>query len=656
MEWVSPIAGLVATAIAVPSLLLLYFLKLKRVAQPVSSTLLWKRAVQDLQVNAPFQWLRRNLLLLLQLLTLAMILLALAGPVWSLVAGAGQRYVLLIDRSASMSATDVVPSRLEEAKRRAAGFVEGLRTRAMFGLRDSGDQAMIIAFDHRAKVMCNFTSDKRQLLAAIEAIEPAHGRSRLSEAVAVAGAFAQSRAEDGNDRPGVGAHVVLYSDGRLADAETLAAIPEHLTYERIGQEHRNVAIVALQARRSYENPDRVTVFGAVANYDTAPAQVDVQLAFEGNVLAVRSVQAPAAQPDAETGLATPGKSGVEFTFTEAGGGVIELRQLQSDALAVDDAAWLVLEPPRRSRALLVTRGNAVLESVLRACPLAGLDVMTPDDFDVLDPAVFEAEAAYDMVVLDNHVPAVLPRSRYLVFGRPPKGIDVTVPEQIENQVIVDWRPQHTLTRYVDLSNVFAAKGWRMLLPRDADVLAEFNAAPAIALVQRRGSTFVLLAFDVFDTNWPFEPSFVLFTYNAVTYLGMQAVGFEDATLHVGDPLVLENVPSSASVHVSGPGLDAEPIEPGPDGTTVRFAGTDRAGVYTITVDDQPARHYAVNLLSEAESRIQPAETLVLGAGQVIAGQSGESQRANVPLWPWLVAAALALLCMEWIVYNGKVRL
>ncbi|MCX5671027.1 MAG: BatA domain-containing protein, partial [Planctomycetota bacterium] len=77
MDWLSPMTGLVAAAVAVPALVLLYFLKLKRRDMPVSSTLLWKRAVQDLQVNAPFQRLRRNILLFLQLLALAAILVAL---------------------------------------------------------------------------------------------------------------------------------------------------------------------------------------------------------------------------------------------------------------------------------------------------------------------------------------------------------------------------------------------------------------------------------------------------------------------------------------------------------------------------------------------------------------------------------------------------
>ena len=60
----------------------------------------------------------------MQLLILFASLLALAAPILSLASGRTRRHVLLIDRSASMSATDVEPSRLEEAKRQAAKIVE----------------------------------------------------------------------------------------------------------------------------------------------------------------------------------------------------------------------------------------------------------------------------------------------------------------------------------------------------------------------------------------------------------------------------------------------------------------------------------------------------------------------------------------------------
>src|SRR5437763_9598837 len=116
MNWLPALA---AAALAIPALLILYFLKLRRREMAVSSTLLWKKAIQDLQVNAPFQKLRRNLLLLLQLMLLCFLLLAFSRPVTNYRPPPGKVSVILIDRSASMSAKDVNGrSRLEEAKRR----------------------------------------------------------------------------------------------------------------------------------------------------------------------------------------------------------------------------------------------------------------------------------------------------------------------------------------------------------------------------------------------------------------------------------------------------------------------------------------------------------------------------------------------------------
>ncbi|HQR42490.1 MAG TPA: BatA domain-containing protein, partial [Gemmatales bacterium] len=48
------------------TLLLLYFLKLRRQRLTVSSTFLWKKSIEDLHVNSLFQWLKKNFLLLLQ--------------------------------------------------------------------------------------------------------------------------------------------------------------------------------------------------------------------------------------------------------------------------------------------------------------------------------------------------------------------------------------------------------------------------------------------------------------------------------------------------------------------------------------------------------------------------------------------------------------
>ena len=659
MEWLTPMTALYAAAVSVPLLLLLYFLKLKRREQIVSSTLLWKRAVQDLQVNAPFQRLRRNILLLLQLLVLLAILLALAGPILSLIAGPARRYVLLIDRSASMNATDVKPSRLEAAKEQAKVFVESLRSKAFYSFKDKSDQTMVIAFDNRAKVMCNFTSDKKQLNRAIEAVIPSDGVSSLAEAIVVARAFAQSPGVEADYMSAVEpARLVLFSDGQIRDLDQILVGPDELTFHCTGESQQNVAVIAMQARRSYENPEQVNVFATLANYGTTPITCDVQLSINNNVRDIRPVTVPARSTDETENAVQAGKLALDFSLTYTEAGVLEVRKLQgsndADCLSCDDAAWAILSPPKKLSVLLVTAGNKVLESALQACPLAKLELQSPAQFDTTDQNDLSVEQRYDMIVLDNHVPSALPKCRYLVFGRPPDGIDVSAPEELENQVVVDWRTKHPVLKYVDLTNLFAAKCHRMILPRDADVLAEFNETPAIALVRRNGSVLLLAGFDVLQSNWPFEPGFVLFCYNAAGFLGMQLGGSQEMNLKVGEPIVVEGLDGQITAQIDGPDFSGTEIRSSSSGS-LRFPGTGRAGTYRLSIGEQSARFFAVNLLDPKESNIEPQREIVL-SGQPVQAEASDLSRANLPLWPFLVGLALVLVCLEWIIYNHKVRI
>jgi len=670
MEWLTPMTAIYAAAVSVPLLLLLYFLKLKRREQIVSSTLLWKRAVQDLQVNAPFQRLRRNILLLLQLLVLLALLLALAGPILSLIAGPPRRYVLLIDRSASMNATDVEPSRLEAAKEQAKIFAESLRSKAFYSLRDESDQTMVIAFDNRSKVMCNFTSDKKQLNRAIDTVTPSDGVSSLAEAIVVAQAFAQSPGVEADymsaEEP---ARLVLFSDGQIRDLDQIVVGSDELTFHCLGESQQNTAVIAMQARRSYENPEEVNVFATLANYGATPVTCDVQFSINNNVRAVRSVTVPARSTDEASEAVRPGKRAVDIVLSYAEAGVLEVRMLQDsgksgslpDCLSCDDAAWAILPAPKKLSVLLVTGGNTVLESALQACPLARLDLQSPAQFDAADQNDLSVEQRYDMIVLDNHAlrrtpygAANLPKCRYLVLGRPPDGIDVSAPQELENQVIVDWRTKHPVLKYVDLTNLFVAKCHKMILPRDADVLAEFNETPALALLRRNGSVFLLAGFDVLESNWPFEPSFVLFCYNTAGFLGMQLGGGQEMNLKVGEPIVVEGLEGQITAQIDGPDFTGTEIMSSVSGS-LRFPGTGRAGTYRLNVGEQPARFFAVNLFDPGESNIEPLREIVL-SGQPVQAEQSDLSRTNLSLWPYLVVLALILVCVEWIIYNRKVRI
>jgi hypothetical protein len=673
MDWLSPVTALLAGAIAVPALVLLYFLKLKRRVVPVSSTLLWKRAAQDLRVNAPFQRLRRNLLLLLQLAALLALLVALGRPVLSLDMSPPRRLVILIDQSASMGATDVAPNRLAEAKAQARTAVDSLRTGATWHWGSRPDEAMVIAFAGRAKVMCNYTWDKAQLVAAIDAVEPTDGESRLAEAVTVARAYATPAGTQPGNSPGwvpedkgrsaeEPARLELFSDGRIGDLDQVAVAPGELTFHAIGRSADNLALVAMQARRSFEQPEKLSVFADLANYGSAAVACRVQLSIDQNVRAVQAVTVPPRSPGRQGDAGKPGHTVVSFTLPHGGAGVLEARLLHEDALASDNAAWVVLAPPRPLAVALVTEGNPALRSALKSCGLARLDVMKPPAFDRFrgaqgDPAAHAAgapEVPYDLVVLDGYAPETLPRGNYLIFGSPPPASGARVEGEVKDQWIIDWRSRHPVLNFVNLENVLAAKAFRLALPRDAAVLAEFADGPALVEVHRQGGVLLLASFDVLQSNWPFDAGFVMFCYNVLGYVSRESREGQSQALKVGQPITLQTSAGAKEASVTRPDGATLRLTHQPSGV-LRYPATTRAGVYRVAVEGGPEHLFAVNLLDADESDLGPPRELV-SAGQAVKAQEGGAARANQELWPLLALLGLAVVCIEWYVYRSKVRL
>jgi hypothetical protein len=171
-------------------ILMLYFLKMKRQPQTVPSTFLWKKSIEDLHVNSLFQWLRDNVLLLVQLLTVLVLIGALLAFQYHGRAG-GKRYILIIDSSASMSATDVSPNRLEVAKAEALAEIER---------HSDGDVGMVIEFNNDAGTTPrqDYTTDTVLLRRAVNAIQPTQRLTRFAAAFRMADGLAnpQKSTED----------------------------------------------------------------------------------------------------------------------------------------------------------------------------------------------------------------------------------------------------------------------------------------------------------------------------------------------------------------------------------------------------------------------------------------------------------------------------
>jgi len=374
-------AALGFSALALP-IILFYMLRLRRKPQRVSSLLLWQRVLQDRQANAPWQKIRRNLLLLLQLLILALVVLALARPFRQVAATVQGNVILLLDASASMQATDVPPSRFAAAKSQAQTL---LRT-----LKGGHTVSLIAVADIPRPILSgDAAANRAELLAALDGLQPTQTAADWQAALALAAAGAASQPNT---------TIVIFSDGARPETEAPARLPAPVRWFTIGQGRNNQAITALAAR---SGPSATELFARVTNAAAAPVSRRLELYADGRLFEARNLELPAG-------------AGLSLTFTRlpTETRVIEARLAGSDDLRLDDTAVTLLQA-QAGEVLLVGPGNLFLERALSLRP--GLAVRQAA------PGQIPTETVFDLTVFDRTAPDALPANLgNLLFIGPPQ--------------------------------------------------------------------------------------------------------------------------------------------------------------------------------------------------------------------------------------------
>jgi len=682
--------------LAVPLLLvLLYFLKLKRKPLSVPSTFLWKKSIEDLRVNSLFQWLRRNLLLLLQLLAVLGLIYGVLAPRFFGRPGQGRRYVVLVDNSASMAATDVGPSRLEQAKASALAEIDAA---------GDGDAGMVIAFNSAAEIRQSFTANKNLLKQAVREIGPTQRPTRIDEALALADSLANptrstedvAARPDGSPRTyvqaeGTDTDVHLFSDGRFADAENFAAGKLHVRFHAVGKagpDVDNVGVVSLSATRDEYDPGRLFVTARLLNFRprSASVRLELRLFAEGRLLKAyekaaelpaRAVEAGAPGVDATGALLpgrdTPGEAVVTFDVPEVDDRqetIVHLRLVDhADVFPIDDAARLVVGVVRKARVLIIGPPNAVLDAFFddpATRQVAVVDKLAPDQ---ITAPKYRDTAGHDLVIFDRCAPSRegdLPPANTLFIGRPPppwqppgqpqpEGKSV---EKVDQPAVKGWTTQHGLMRYLTgLHEVGVFEAFRVggLPPRTPRLMEGDRDLLLLFTLTRGPYTDAVLAFPVltdsgeWNTNWPLLPSFPLFLRNVLYTLGNVTDASGEENIQPGQVATLRPGAGVARLEVTDPAGEVTRLE---RGTRAEFSigNTDRQGVY-VAAWDGGGRRFAVNLLDADESNLQPRPAIRVGAETVAAGTPDKRPRE---LWKWFVLAALAVVVLEWWVYNKRV--
>jgi Ca-activated chloride channel homolog len=616
MSFLAPLA-LISTFIIGPIIVAMYLLKLRREDRRVSSTFLWQRIVRDIEANAPWQKLRRNLLLLLQLLLLLLLALALARPFFRTAGIAGRNLIVIVDRSASMQATDVAPSRLEAAKKEAIDLIDQL---------PDGGRATVIATGGQMEVPVAATTDRRQLRDAIDGITARNGGgSDLAQALTLAAALCSREADS---------EVAIISDGNVTFPPEIK-MPATVRYFPIGQRRENVAISAVALQPSAAGQ---TLFVQATNYGPSAAARRMDIYLDDTLFNAYNLTL---DPTREQSIVVE----VPAQVRKAEARLVD--ESNTDALPADDRGYAVSTAGEGTNVRLISPGNRFLETALGLLPSVKTTLVPTST-----AAFTETAAQVPVTILDAVLPATLPPGN-LFFIAPPRSTEYfSITGQIDFPALRPAPGDEPLLKDVKLSEVSVRVANKIAPGAWARVVVDGDGGPMLLAGEKDGRRIVVLAFDLHDSDLPLQVAFPLLLSNIVGYL-VPGSGAEAAQLAPGQPLAFQVDPSITAVRVTRPDGQVVPLEV-KAGQAI-YADTDTLGAYVVEqfVGDKliARQRFAVNLFSKEESTIAPQPELKIqqtsGLQQATAGERVGRQE----FWRWLAAIALVVLVVDWLVYQ-----
>lgn len=362
-----------ALLICIPAIILLYLLKQKAKDEDFSSIFLWKEIYQNLEATTPWEKLKQNILMYLQILCVALIIIGLMAPFLRNGGSGAANVIMVLDNSASMQYHyEDGRSRLDEQLARAGDFADRLNEGSRVILLLSGDDTDIIY---------NGT-DKNELKRTISRIEPANAAGNLDNATDMAASLAQNMES---------CRIVLFTDTAFETAPLVRSVGEAaITVVDLYSEGNNLSLDYI----SYAAEESLTVLTRLSNYCGREVNSDVNLYADDVLLDIVSVTLPAGGSEViyfeDLELPQPEDPNQPV--------ILKAEIQEKDDLMADNSAKAAMIEAKDHKVLLFSQGNLFLEKALTVDDT--VDLYKADDTSVL----LSAEEEYDLYIFDGMLP------------------------------------------------------------------------------------------------------------------------------------------------------------------------------------------------------------------------------------------------------------
>ncbi len=581
--------GLLAL-LSVPVIVLMYLWKQKYQQKQVPSLFLWEKVLTQTKSQQPWQKLKKNKLMLLQIAAAVLLSFALAAP---FVAGSMkvQDAVLALDCSLSMQTTDGKQSRFDLAKKDMMTWVEQSAENSSFSLVMLTDSPFVAVSGGQ---------DKKTVLQLLEKAQPTAGGVDWEGAKTLLAA----------EQDALGGDILLYTDnyGNLGTMQVVEQI--------YNNQEQNTAVTllshTLQADGGY-------VLARLHWYGTGEIQKTVTLFADGAAYDTKTVTVDAEQ-DVD----------VVFQGVPKQAKTLEVRISPQDALPIDDIRYLGVGKAETQKVLLVTKGNVFLEK--------SLSLLEKVDFYKTDTP--EA-TGYGLYIFDGMIPEILPTDGHLLFLNPPQNSLFTVEAEQNFSEMVRGADGTGLENVTDVAfalqkgTPLSANWGKAFLQAEGKTLGLFG--------ETEGRKIAALGFDLHDSDFPLQTTFPVLWYRLIQwYFPEQTGGVSQSIAGQAVTFALKPDTQKATVQTAE-GKEIAILPPTPARALTETAET---GWYLLNETDAKGNTtttpFGVNAQVVGESDLRVTKE----AAQQTA-TTNKTIHAGKPIAIWLLLLLLGVILTEW---------
>ncbi|NLT69487.1 MAG: VWA domain-containing protein, partial [Verrucomicrobiaceae bacterium] len=449
----------------------IYFLKVKPRRRTTSAFFLWDQVIGQKKATSLLQRLRDALSLLLMMIAFAAISFSLANPEFS--GDKSKDLLILVDHSASMSATNGRETRLTLAKEKAREIVAAL----------NGNQRVAVAsIAGELNFRSHLSRNPRELIDAIDGIT----ESDFPFAAEVLDGLSRDAHRSRDHR------ILLLSDGSFDGVENL---PETIELVKTGSPLGNAGIISADLQRLPD--DSLGFFFRIASSFDATVEADLVLKHDGSGERIYKLVPLRIEP---------GENPAErFTLENAPAGAWVASLEVDDALAKDNVAYLTVSGPRPVRVKVATRDRFFFEvSVVAFEEGSGL-LQLVDEAPEVEIAKGAAAGTGPAMVIFT------PEGESPWWDAVGEAVDVIAPRVLSGD--------HPVIRHLDASALTYLGVKEIALPMGALVLVESESGvPLIYRMTHEGRSVVVVNFDPVASEFVLSPWFPVLIHGAAVHL------------------------------------------------------------------------------------------------------------------------------------------